>query len=366
MSTVAWTLASDNYAPVHPDVLSALLAANVGHAPAYGGDAETAELQSLACELFGAGAVALPVFNGTGANVLALLSACARWESVICVDTAHVHCDEGGAPEKVAGLKLWPLPAPADGKLTPALLAGALLGPRDNVHRSQPGAVSIANTTEMGSVYTVAEVRALAQAAHKAGLLLHLDGARLANAAAALRARLRDFTTDAGVDVLSLGGTKIGGLGAEAVVLLPSRAGGALAPGLAAALPFLRKTYMQLASKQRFLSAQLLALYRGGGGGGGGDCLALRLAAHANAMAARLEEGVRAVPGLALPTPRQANAVFPILPAAATARLRAAGFRFYDWDEAKGQVRWMASWDTTEAQIDSFIDAVKAAMAATQ
>jgi len=308
----------------------------------------------MVTEQFGAGAVAFPVFNGTGANVLSLTACCARWEAVVCAESAHVHCDEGGAPEKVAGLKLWPLAA-ADGKLTPALLARALVGERDNVHRAQPGAVTIANTTELGTVYSVAEVRALADETHAHGLLLHMDGARLANAAAALGAPLRAFTTDAGVDILSLGGTKIGGMGAEAVVVLPSR-GGAPAPALVAALPFLRKTFMQLASKQRFIAAQLVALYR--------DGLALRLAAHANAMAARLEEAIAAVPGVLLPTPRQANAVFPVLPATATARIREKGFKFYIWNELTGQLRWMTSWDTTEAHVDSLVEACRQAMAA--
>lgn len=352
------SFASDNYAGVHPDVLAAISSANAGHAPAYGDDAQTAELQRMAADLFGDGAVALPVFNGTAANVLALMASCQRWEAVICAETAHVHCDEGGAPEKAAGLKLWPVAcASGDGKLTPAALASALVagGPRDNVHRAQPGAVTIANTTEMGTIYSAAEVRALADAAHGAGLVLHMDGARLANAAAALRAPLRAFTTDAGVDVLSLGGTKIGGMGAEAVVLLP-RAGARAPPALAASLPFLRKTFMQLGSKMRFISAQLLALYEPR------QALALRLAAHANAMAARLEAGLRRIPGVRLPTACAANAVFPILPPAVTAELRKT-FRFYTWEEATGQLRWMCSWDTTEAAVDALLEATRAAMA---
>lgn len=392
---LAYSFASDNYAGVHPSVLAALTAANGGHAAAYGADGESAQLQALVCRLFGAGSVALPVFNGTGANVLALTACCARWEAVVCADSAHVHCDEGGAPEKVAGLKLWTVACAAgDGKLTPAALAAALAGPRDNVHRAQPGAVSIANTTEMGTVYTAAEVRALADAAHAAGLLLHMDGARLSNAAAALGLPLRAFTSDAGVDVLSLGGTKIGAMGAEAVVLLPRAGSGAPAPALAAALPFLRKTFMQLASKQRFISAQLIALFD--------DGLALRLATHANAMAARLEAGLRSIPGVVLPTRCEANACFPILPAAANAALKKQ-FRFYvrppstpaararprrvaaaralatarlpplpllaralpqDWVEAIGQVRLMCSWDTTETQVDVLLAAVREVMAA--
>ena len=313
----------------------------------------TEALGELMTAEFGAGAIAFPVFNGTGSNVVSLAAACARWEAVICVETAHVHCDEGGAPEVVGGFKLWPLRCGPDGKLTPGLLRAALAGDRANVHRAQPGAVTIAQTTELGTVYTPSEVAALAAATHAAGLLLHMDGARLSNAAAALGLPFRAFTTDAGVDILSFGGTKIGAMGAEAIVLLP-RDGGAPSPVLQRALPFMRKTCMQLASKQRFLAAQLVALLR--------DGLCVRLATHANAMAARLEAGIRGIPGVILPTSCQANAVFPILPASVTANLRAAGHRFYTWDEATGQVRLMTSWDTTEAHVDALVEAIRAVM----
>ena len=355
------SFASDNYAGIHPDVLAAIAAANGGHEIAYGEDSQSAALAAAIEEAFGAGAVAFPVFNGTGANVIALQALLRPWEAVVCVDTAHIQCDEGGAPEKVAGIKLHAVPH-ADGKLTPAALAAQLFD-RDSVHRAQPGAVSITNTTELGTVYSAAEVRALADAAHAAGLLLHCDGARLSNAAAALGLPLRAFTRDAGVDILSLGGTKIGALCAEAVVVLP-QPGCAAAARVAAALPFLRKSAMQLASKQRFAAAQIVALLRGPPGG-----LGVALGAHANAMAARLEAGLRALrcAAVALPMPRQANAVFPALPRALIQALQAR-FRFYVWSEAAYapavQVRWMCSWDTAPARVDELVAAVREECAA--
>ena len=361
MPRLLHSFASDNYAGVHPDVMASLASANGGHEVAYGEDSATEGLAALIREAFGDEAVAFPCFNGTAANVLSLQAILPPWGAVLCADTAHVHCDEGGAPEKVAGIKLWPLPTP-DGKLRPEALLAQLFD-RESVHRAQPCAVTITNTTELGTLYTPAEVRALADAAHGAGLLLHMDGARIFNAAAALGVPLRAFTTDAGVDVLSLGGTKVGAMGAEAVVLLrgAGAGAGAAAPcgggggggGLAAALPFLRKSAMQLASKQRFLSAQLAALLR--------DGLGLRLAAAANARAQRLEAGLLALrcPRLALPNARQANAVFPVLPRAVIDGLLKK-FRFYVWNEAEGMVRLMCSWDTTEAQVDELLAEVGA------
>jgi threonine aldolase len=344
--------ASDNYAGILPEVLSAIASANEGHARAYGDDAHTAALSVAIERTFGAGALAFPVFNGTAANVLALAAVTRRWGAVVCAESAHVHADEGGAPEAVAGLKLWTVRT-SDGKLTPALLAAQLLD-AGSVHRAAAGAVSITQTTELGTLYSPQEVRALADCAHAHGLALHMDGARLANAAAALALPMRAFTTDAGVDVLSLGGTKAGALAAEAVVLLPGAAGAAAA----AALPFLRKTVMQLASKQRFVAAQLTALLETPPGGGAP--LAVARAAHANAMAQRLERGLRALPhaGLELPPhAAAANAVFPTLPRAVTDALLART-RFYVWDHATGQVRFMCAWDTTPEDVDALVGAV--------
>ena len=334
--------ASDNYAGVHPEVLAAVAAANDGHQISYGEDAYTERLNETFREHFGERAVGWPVFNGTGANVTALTSLLPRWGAVVCTSTAHIHSDEGGAPEKVAGLKLFVVDTP-DGKLTPELIDRQAWG-MDDEHRAQPAAVSITQTTELGTLYTPAEIRAIADHAHTLGLAVHLDGARIWNAAAALGVPFREFTTDAGVDVLSFGGTKNGLLGAEAIVVLdPDRADGLIR---------LRKSYMQLASKMRFMSAQLLALFDGG--------LGLASASHANAMAARLRGALEelALPGLSFSQQTQANAVFAVLPNDAADRIRER-YRFYDWDRAAGQVRWMTSFDTTEADIDGFVEAIR-------
>ena len=338
--------ASDNYAGVHPEVLAAIAAANDGHQIAYGEDAYTARLGETLRAHFGDAAEGFPVFNGTGANVTALTSLLPRWGAVISTSTAHIHSDEGGAPEKVAGLKLFTVDTP-DGKLTPELIATQAWG-FDDEHRAQPAAVSITQTSELGTLYTPAEIRAIADFAHANGMSLHLDGARIWNAAAALGVPFREFTTDAGVDVLSFGGTKNGLLGAEAVVVLN--------PDAAAGLVRLRKSFMQLGSKMRFMSAQLLALFD--------DGLGLASAAHANAMAARLRSALEqlALPGLSFSQPTQANAVFAVLPNDAADRVRER-YRFYDWDRAAGQVRWMTSFDTTEADVDGFVEAVREELA---
>jgi len=338
--------ASDNYAGVHPEVLAALADANGGHQVSYGEDLYTEKLADVVREQFGAEAEVFPVFNGTGANVVALTSLLPRWGAVVATSTAHIHSDEGGAPEKVMGLKLFVVPTP-DGKLTPDLIATEAWGWGDE-HRAQPLAVSITQTTELGTLYTPAEVRAIADYAHEHGMALHMDGARIWNAAAALGVPFREFTVDAGVDILSFGGTKIGLLGAEAVVVLdPTRVDG---------LVFLRKTTMQLSSKMRFLSAQLLALFEGG--------LGIAAATHANAMAARLRGALEdlALPGLGFSQATQANAVFAVLDNAAADRIREK-VRFYDWDRAAGEVRWMTAFDTTEADVDSFVEVIRAELA---
>lgn len=337
--------ASDNYSGVHPDVLAAIAAANQGHQGAYGGDEYTARLQEVIVQHFGAGAEAFPVFNGTGANVTALQSMLPRWGAVITASTAHINVDEGGAPERVGGMKLLTVPT-EDGKLTPELVDREAWGWGDE-HRAQPLVVSITQSTELGTLYTPDEIRALANHAHGHGMRLHLDGARIANAAAALDLPLAAFTRDVGVDVLSLGGTKNGALGAEAIVVLD--------PEASAGLTYLRKLNMQLASKMRFLSAQLVALLDGD--------LWLQNARHANAMAQRLRAGVEAgladgsVHGVSFTQPTQSNGVFATLPAGVADRLRES-FRFYDWDALRREVRWMCSFDTTEQDIDAFIAAI--------
>ena len=349
--------ASDNYAGVHPQILDAISAANHGHQVAYGEDEETAIFDGLVKEHFGENAVGFPVFNGTGANVIALQAATKRWEAVICADSAHIHVDEGGAPEKMAGLKLFTVTTP-DGKLTPAMVESQIFD-LGVVHRAQTAVVSITQTTESGTLYQPAEIKAIAEVTHKHGLLLHLDGARLSNAAAALGLPFKAFTTDVGVDLVSFGGTKIGALAAEAVIVIDSRT--ERGKSMAEALPFLRKTSMQLASKMRFMSAQLNTLLENGAD------LALTNAKHANAMAMRLYEGVTAIaaenPAVTVPNPTEANAVFPILSELVTEKLLES-YRFYVWNQATGQVRWMCAWDTTEADVDGLLAALKAVLSA--
>ncbi|WP_026550521.1 beta-eliminating lyase-related protein [Arthrobacter sp. Br18] len=332
--------ASDNYSGVHPEVLAALAAANGGHQGAYGDDVYTLHLQQVMEGHFGEGISVFPVFNGTGANVLSLQSILPRWGAVVCPQTAHINVDENAAPERVGGIKLLPVPTP-DGKLTPELIDLEAWGWGDP-HRAQPLAVSITQTTELGTLYSVEEIRAIADHCHARGMHLHMDGARLANAAAALGVPLRAFTRDAGVDILSFGGTKNGLIFGECVVVLNEQA--------STGLDYLRKMNMQLASKMRFVSAQLIALLEGD--------LWLRSAAHANAMAARLTEAVRNIEGVQLTQETRANAVFAILPPGAADRIR-KHFRFYDWDQQTREVRWMCSFDTTEDDVDAFAAAIR-------
>ena len=335
---------SDNYAGAHPEVLAALTAANGGHQTAYGADVYTARLQDVLAQHFGRPVEAFPVFNGTGANVVSLQSMVPRWGAVVCTEWAHINTDENAAPERVGGIKLLPVPT-TDGKLTPAALE-ARAGGRGDEHRAQPAAVSLTQSTEVGTCYTPDEIGALAETAHGLGLYVHLDGARIANAAASLGLPLRAFTGDVGVDVVSLGGTKNGAVGAEAVVVLD--------PAAVDGLRYLRKMDMQLASKMRFVSAQLLALYEGD--------LWLRSAAHANAMAARLRDALAAIPGVEIALPVQANAVFAVLPAGVADRVRGR-YWFYDWDGRPGMVRLMCSFDTTEADVDALAASIGAAVA---
>jgi threonine aldolase len=333
--------ASDNAAGVHPAVLAAIAAANAGHAYGYGHDAWTLRCAERFRAVFGPEAVAFPVWNGTAANVLALRACCRPWHGVVCGATAHLNVDEAGAPEALAGVKLLTC-AGANGKLTPLSAAQRIVRIGDE-HAVQPRVISISQATELGTVYSVAEVCELAELAHDNGMLLHVDGARMSNAAAFLDLPLRALTTDAGVDVLSFGGTKNGLMGAEAVVFLNRE--------LASGFPWLRKQSLHLASKMRFLAVQLETLLT--------DELWLALASHANAMAVRLADAVRAVDGVCVTRPVQSNAVFATLPPGAIEPLQAQ-FPFYVWDEATGEVRWMCSWDTTEADIDAFVAAISA------
>jgi threonine aldolase len=332
--------ASDNHAGVHPEVMAAIAAANDGHAAAYGADPWTARAQQRFREHFGPTAHAYPVFNGTGANVLCLEALTRPWQGVVCARSAHLNVDECGAPER-AGRKLLVVDTP-DGRLTPELVAPLLVRIGDE-HVVQPRVISITQSTELGTVYPPGAVAALAEWAHAHGMLLHVDGARLCNAAAALEVPLRALTTDAGVDALSFGGTKNGVMGAEAVVLLRDE--------IADGFRFRRKQAMQLASKMRFVSAQLEALLAGD--------LWKRSAGHANAMARRLVDAVRHLPGLTVTQPVEANAVFAVLAPEATERLQ-RDWPLYVWDDNTGEVRWMCSWDTAPEDVDAFAADVRA------
>jgi threonine aldolase len=329
--------ASDNYAPALPEALAAIAAANTGHAISYGADPVTARLAERVREHFGPEAVGFPVFNGTGANVVGLRAMLRPWQGVICAESAHLNVDEGGAPEALAGIKLLTLPT-RDGKLTTELVERRMTRIGDE-HVAQPGVVSITQATELGTVYAVEEMAALGEYAHAHGMLFHVDGSRLANAAAALDVGLGEITAGVGADVVSFGGTKLGLLAGEIVVVLN--------PSLLDALPYLRKQSMQLASKMRFVSAQLEALLT--------DDLWRRAASHANAMARRLGDAV--ADHVTITQAVQANSVFAVLPPEATAALQ-RDFRFYVWDEHTGEVRWMCAWDTPESDVDAFAAAI--------
>jgi threonine aldolase len=335
--------ASDNAATIHPEVLAAIAEANTGHAYGYGHDPLTERLAERFREHFGEAARAYPVWGGTAANVLCLRAVCRPWEGAICASTAHLNVDECGAPEAIAGVKLLTVEA-EDGKLTPAAAERLIIRIGDE-HAVQPRVISISQATELGTLYTPDEILALAELAHAREMLLHLDGARLANAAAALETSLGAITTDVGVDLLSFGGTKNGLLGAEAVVFL--------AAGLGGGFEYLRKQSLQLASKMRYLSAQLDALLT--------DELWRRSASQANAMATRLAGGVRDLPDVTITRPVQANAVFARIPHAAIAELQRE-YDFYVWDEHTDEVRWMCAWDTTEEDVDEFIAALERAV----
>ena len=335
--------ASDNTAPVHPAVLAALTAANIGPSPAYGMDAWTARASGWFRQQFGPETVVFPVWNGTGANVLALRALTRPWQAVVCTAQAHIQVDECGAPELLAGCKLIDVPT-TDGKLTPAMLRASMTGLGD-FHHVQPAVVSITQVTEYGTVYSRAELLALTATAHELGLKVHMDGARIANAAAALGLPLRAITKDAGVDILSFGATKNGAMGAEAVVVFD--------PAAAGDMLFLRKQSMQLASKMRYLAAQFLALAEGD--------LWLANARHANAMAQRLAAAVRTIAGVRITQEVEASAVFAALPRVVIERLQRE-FHFYFWNEALLEVRWMTSWATSAEDVDELVAAIRKEM----
>jgi threonine aldolase len=336
-------VASDNTAGAHPAVLAAVVAANEGRATSYGDDALSLRASELLCERLGA-LVAQPVLTGTAANVLSLELLTRPQEAVICAATAHIEVDECGAPERYLGCKLLPI-ATADGKLTPELLAARVRDVGDP-HRVQARVVSISQPTELGTLYTPLELRALAQVARAHGLAVHVDGARLPMAAAALGCTLAEAAGAPDVDVVSFGGTKVGGLAAEAVCVFRE--------GLADRLVYQRKQAMQLASKSRFIGAQLVALLE--------DDLWRELASTANGMARRIGEGIAAIPGVEPALPVETNAVFARMSPAARDAL-ARSYAFGVWEG--GLARFMAAWDTTPERVDAFVDHVRQAATGT-
>lgn len=335
--------ASDNNAGVHPEVLAAVTRANQGHVVAYGDDPYTRSAVKKFEEHFGQDIAVFFTFNGTGANVLGLQALTRSFQSILCSDYAHIYTDECGAPEQHIGCKLIPLPHQA-GKITLDSVRHAYHGIGDQ-HHSQPRVISITQATEMGTVYRPKEIQALARFAHDHGLFLHMDGARIANAAAFLGQDLRQATRDLGVDVLSFGGTKNGIIGGEAVVFFQS--------GLGQDLLYLRKQGMQLASKMRFIAAQFEAMLT--------NDLWRRSAEHANQKARLLEQEVSRIPGVKVAWKVEANGVFVQIPRHAIEKIRQHYF-FYMWIEEESIVRWMCSFDTTEDDIRRFAEVVAEAM----
>jgi threonine aldolase len=334
------SFASDNNAIVHPEVLDAIMRANVGHEVGYGDDRHTESAVTKFQEHFGTDIVVFFVFNGTAANVLSLQALTEPYHAVLCPELSHIYTDECGAPEKFTGCKLVPLPAP-DGKLTVEAAAKAYHGIGDQ-HHVQPRVISITQATEMGTVYKKEEIGALARFAHERNMFLHLDGARISNAAAAQGLTLRQATRDLGVDVLSFGGTKNGLMGVEAVVFFR--------PDLAENFLFTRKQGMQLASKMRYMAVQMKALLT--------NDLWKRNAEHANRMAKLLEAEVRKIPNVRIVYPVEGNGVFAQIPPAAISRIQERYF-FYVWSEEDSVVRWMCSFDTTEEDVREFASFVR-------
>jgi threonine aldolase len=331
----ARSFASDNNAGVHPKVLQAISSVNQGHVVGYGDDPYTAAAVRKFKQQFGSDIDVFIVFNGTAANTLGLKAMTESYQAVICSDAAHIYTDECGAPEKFAGCKLLPI-ATSDGKLTVDSVRHAYHGIGDQ-HHVQPQVISITQVTEMGTVYKAKEVRDLARFAHQRNMLLHMDGARIANAAVSLGLTLREATRDLGVDVLSFGGTKNGAMGAEAVVFFDRK--------LCRDFLYVRKQGMQLASKMRFISAQFEALLTGD--------LWKQNAAHANRMAALLKREISKIRQVRIVYEVEANGVFAQIPRQAIARLQKRYF-FYVWNEEQSVVRWMCSFDTTEEDVKQF------------
>ena len=331
---------SDNNAGVHPDILKEIISSNSGHVTGYGTDIYTEQAISIFKEHLGSSTETYFVFTGTGANVLGLSAITRSWNSVITASTAHLEGDECGAPEKFIGCKVLVVDTP-NGKVTPALIDKHMHG-IDFEHHSQPKVVSITQATEMGTVYSVDEIKAISDFAHKNGMLLHMDGARIANAAVYLNLPFKAFTTDAGVDVLSFGGTKNGMMLGESICFLRE--------GLSDEFKYIRKQGMQLASKMRFISAQYIGYFR--------NDLWKTCAAHSNEMARMLGDKLKLIPGISLTQVVQSNGIFVIMPFDIAERMRSHYF-FYPWDEKRSEWRLMCSWDTEEKEIEDFVTLLK-------
>ena len=340
----ARSFASDNNAGVHPQVLAAIAAANQGHTVGYGDDPYTDSAVQKFREHFGSDVEVFFVFNGTAANVLGLQAMTRSYHAVLCTEVAHIHTDECGAPEKFTGCKLVTLPAP-EGKLTVEAVRSVYHGIGDE-HHVQPKVIAITQATETGTVYQPFEIKALAEFARANNMFVHMDGARLANAAVALNQNLRQATRELGVDILSFGGTKNGLMGGEAIVFFNRK--------LAENFKFIRKQGMQLASKMRFIAVQFETLLT--------DDLWLKSARHANGMAKFLQSELRNNPALEVAYPVEANGVFVRVPREAIARIKERYF-FYVWNEETSVVRWMCSFDTTEEDILQFAAFVKECVA---
>jgi threonine aldolase len=351
MMKVQKSFASDNNSGIHPKVLEAIVNANEGHALAYGDDQLTQKATSKIREVFGRNCDCYFVFNGTAANVLALATVTRSFEAIICAKSAHVNTDECGAPEKFTGCKLISVET-EDGKLRVEDIKPYVVDPlkaddSHNQHHNQPRVIVISQTTEMGTIYSVEEIRAITDFAHDYNMLVLMDGSRISNAAASLGKSLPEITCDAGIDILSFGGTKNGLLCGEAVVFFDRN--------LSKSFKFVRKQGMQLASKMRFIAAQFLAYLS--------DDLWKQNAAHANEMAIYLAEKVRTeVPDIVITKQVDANAVFALLPRELIKELQSKYF-FYIWNEATGEVRWMTSFDTTKEDIDEFVTQLKSVFA---
>ena len=332
--------ASDNNSGVHPEILKALSEVNTGHVVGYGDDRYTAEATEKFREVFGKDVSVLFVYNGTGANVTSIQALTRPFNAVICTDLAHIYVDECGAPEKLSGCKLLPVHVP-DAKLTIDNIKQHMHG-FGFEHHSQPKMVSITQVTEVGTVYTIEEIKEIADYVHSHGMYLHMDGARISNAAAALGCSFKEMTFDAGVDVLSFGGTKNGLMFGEAVVFAREK--------LAQDVKYIRKQTTQLHSKMRYIAAQFNALLT--------DDLWKRNASHANRMAQILAEKVAGIPEIQITQKVEANGVFCIVPEKIIKPLQEKYF-FYFWDESRNEVRWMTSFDTTEEDIEGFVKEIK-------